>query len=173
MDLYDLANEGILNSRDSSFLDKIRNLTNYRGVDIVLDPFLDERCEVSWECLAPLGRFLDISQGDFSGPKFPQTGFLNKNVSYSKIDLASMMLIQSDLVRETSSKASVLMSERLLQAPGPIRVFPASRVDDALRCISMSAERRSNGEDGINAFVWYGLADRRGCGPLVRDRDQG
>ena len=135
MDLFDLENESVLNSRDSSFPEKIGNLTDYRGVDIVLDPFLDERCEASWECLSPVSRFLDISQGDYSGPKFPQTGLLKKNVSHNKIDPSSLILVQPELISESFDKASALISEGLLQAPGPIHVFPASRVDDAFQSL--------------------------------------
>ena len=134
-DLYDLGDQNILNSRDSSFADKIRNVTHHGGVDIVLDPFLDERCEASWECLRPLGRFLDISQVDQSGPKFPQTGLFNKNISYSKIDMASIMTVQPGQVQGAFGIISNLISEGVLRPPSPINVFPASTVDDAFRSL--------------------------------------
>ena len=134
-DLYDLGDQNIFNSRDSSFADKIMNVTNHRGVDIVLDPFLDERCEASWECLRPLGRFLDISQVDQSGPKFPQTGLSNKNISYSKIDIASMLTVEPGPIQEAFGRISDLISEGVLRPPSPINVFPASNVDDAFRSL--------------------------------------
>ena len=134
-DLYNLEDQNIFNSRDSSFADKVGNVTDHRGVDIVLDPFLDERYEASWECLRPLGRFLDISQVDQSGPKFPQTGLCNKNILYSKIDMASMMIVQPGPVQEAFGRVSGLISEGVLRPPSPINVFPASTVDDAFRSL--------------------------------------
>ncbi len=52
MSLYDIPQDHILYSRNTSFTDGIMRLTNGRGVDVVLNSLSGESLLASWECIA-------------------------------------------------------------------------------------------------------------------------
>jgi NADPH:quinone reductase-like Zn-dependent oxidoreductase len=61
MEVYGLAEDHILYSRNTSFAQGIMRLTNGRGVDVVLNSLSGESLLASWGCVAPVsskaGRF--------------------------------------------------------------------------------------------------------------------
>ncbi len=56
--------ENILNSRTLEFADRIMELTDGKGVDIVLNSLSGEAIFKSIKCLAPYGRFVEIGKTD-------------------------------------------------------------------------------------------------------------
>ncbi|CAP61647.1 uncharacterized protein PODANS_0_490 [Podospora anserina S mat+] len=61
---YGIPRERVLYSRDLSFAGEVRRLTAGRGVDVVLNSLAGDALVVSWECVAPFGRFVEIGKRD-------------------------------------------------------------------------------------------------------------
>jgi fatty acid synthase len=59
-----LKTENIGNSRDTSFETMIKNNTNGKGVDYVLNSLADEKLQASLRCLARGGKFIEIGKYD-------------------------------------------------------------------------------------------------------------
>lgn len=61
---YNISEDHIFSSRDTSFAKGIIRMTKGRGVDVVLNSLAGEALRMSWHCLADWGRFLEIGNTD-------------------------------------------------------------------------------------------------------------
>lgn len=66
MEQYGIAEDHIFSSRDTTFVNELMDKTNQRGVDVVLNSSAGDILHQSWQCLAPLGRFIEIGKRDVS-----------------------------------------------------------------------------------------------------------
>uniref|UniRef100_A0A6P7F9W8 oleoyl-[acyl-carrier-protein] hydrolase n=1 Tax=Diabrotica virgifera virgifera TaxID=50390 RepID=A0A6P7F9W8_DIAVI len=75
------------NSRDLSFEIMIKNNTNGRGVDLVLNSLADTMFQASMRCVAPGGRFIEIGKVDLmNSSPIPSSMFL-KNICFHGVHL--------------------------------------------------------------------------------------
>ncbi len=138
-EVYGIPPERILNSRDLSFADEIKLLTNNKGVDMVLNSLAGDALVASWECIAPFGRFLEIGKKDiFSHNKLPMFPF-GKNVSYSGVDLTAIFRHRPELVQVAFREIIDLFSKKVLRVPEPKKQFPISEVEQAFRYLQTGA----------------------------------
>ncbi|KAK6353814.1 hypothetical protein TWF730_008238 [Orbilia blumenaviensis] len=123
---YGIPPSHIFNSRDNNFVTEIQRLTNGRGVDVVLNSTAGEQLMGSWECIAPFGRFVEITRQNI-----PAGAQLMKNCSFATVDMA-------DMARERPVQATNIINEALslfgkgIFKPLKIHRFPVSGVADAL-----------------------------------------
>ncbi|CAG2109550.1 unnamed protein product [Medioppia subpectinata] len=64
MNEYNIPEKKIFSSRDVTFKYKIKELTDGRGVDIVLNSLAGDLLEASYACVANRGRFLELGKYD-------------------------------------------------------------------------------------------------------------
>ncbi|KFA56597.1 hypothetical protein S40293_01190 [Stachybotrys chartarum IBT 40293] len=118
----------IFHSRNTSFKKAIMRMTAGRGVDVVYSSLSGESLRASWECVAPFGRFIDISKADIlSNASLPMFQF-GKNISFFAVDLHHYMIDNplpfSHLLKTTIN----LFAAGLIQYPQTITCFPLSQV---------------------------------------------
>lgn len=121
IDLYDIPEDHFFSSRSLAFKDGIKRMTNGRGVDVVISSLSGEALRCSWECLATLGRFIEVGKKDilsssisaFGG--FPMQTFA-RNTSFSCVDLTIVL------------KTSPALAEELLRA-----IMDLAEAGDSLR----------------------------------------
>ncbi|OTA97786.1 hypothetical protein M434DRAFT_26522 [Hypoxylon sp. CO27-5] len=131
--LYGIPMENILNSRDLSFAAGIKRLTQNRGVDVVLNSLAGDALIASWECVASFGRFIEIGKKDiFSHNKLSMFQFA-RNISFSAVDTAAMILEKPELVRDALVAICDLFNRNALHLPSPLKSFPISQVESAFR----------------------------------------
>lgn len=137
--LYDIPMENIFNSRDLSFADGIRRLTRNTGVDVVLNSLAGDALIASWECVASFGRFVEIGKKDIlSHNKLPMFQFA-RNVSFSTVDIAAMVREKPRLIQDSLVAISDLFNKGALRLPSPIKSFPISQVEAAVRYLQTGA----------------------------------
>lgn len=85
MEIYNLDEDHIFYSRDTSFVDGIKRMTGGRGVDVVLNSLSGDGLTASWGCVAPFGRFLETGRRDIdAGGQLPMAPFIkNAGRSYN------------------------------------------------------------------------------------------
>jgi NADPH:quinone reductase-like Zn-dependent oxidoreductase len=133
MKLYDIPEDHILYSRNTSFAEEIMRMTNGRGVDIVLNSLSGNSLIASWECIAPYGHFIEIGKADiYAHSDLPMYKF-DKNVSFSTVDLAAMMTERPELIQESFRPVMDLISSGALQPITPLHLYKMSELEDALR----------------------------------------
>lgn len=157
-ELYGIPPERILNSRDLSFADDIKRLTNGKGVDVVLNSLAGDALVASWECVAPWGRFLEIGKKDIlSHNTLPMFQF-KRNVSFSAIDVSAMIQERPDLLREALIQIIALIDEGVLRMPAPLKVFAISEAEQAFRYLQSGMHAGKvvveiKPDDAVTAFV--------------------
>jgi NADPH:quinone reductase-like Zn-dependent oxidoreductase len=123
MDTYGLKEDHIFYSRDTSFADGVRRMTNNKGVDVILNSLSGEGLIASWECIAPYGRFLEIGRRDFdSHSSLPMHTFVN-NVSFYGIDLAAMVQQRPAFVHKMVQKIMLLLAAGSIRPVSPLNVY--------------------------------------------------
>ncbi len=125
----------VVDSRRGDFTDAVLNLTNNRGVDVVLNALAAEAIPMGLACLAEYGRFLEIGKRDiYQNSRIPLWP-MRKNGSFHVIAMDAVFAGDESLTRELLSDLAKLVEKGALDSL-PYRAFPASRVDAAFRLMA-------------------------------------
>jgi acyl transferase domain-containing protein/acyl carrier protein len=130
--LKHLGVDHVLDSRDLTFADAVRELTGGRGVDVVLNSLGGEAMERSLGLLKPFGRFVELGKRDFMMDTRVGLRALRQNVSYYAVDVDRLPVERPELAAKLLKEVSDLMASGALH-PLPYRTFPFSEVSDAFR----------------------------------------
>lgn len=130
--LKQLGVEHILDSRSLSFADDVLQLTDGKGVDVVLNSLAGEAVNRNLSILKPFGRFLELGKRDFyENSKIGLKPFRN-NISYFGIDADQLMSERPALTQKLFTEVMALFHNGELFAL-PYQAFEANDVVDAFR----------------------------------------
>ncbi|KAI0594688.1 polyketide synthase PksD [Biscogniauxia sp. FL1348] len=133
VDAYGIPEDHILYSRNTSFAKGVMRLTDGYGVDVVLNSLVGESLRVSWECMAPYGRFVEIGKADIkSNAALPMACFA-KNVSFAGVDLHHISIYRKDIGKKALRKTMELAGNGSIRPPTPLHVYDISEAEEALR----------------------------------------
>jgi NADPH:quinone reductase-like Zn-dependent oxidoreductase len=133
-DLYGLSDSQIFYSRDNTFATDIRNATDGRGVDVVLNSLGGKLLQETWDCIAPFGRFVDIGKADIIANNMLPMGPFDRNVTFSAVDLVVVHEKAKPLMKKIMHDVLRLFEEYpLLHEPKPLHVFAPSKIEEAMR----------------------------------------
>jgi NADPH:quinone reductase-like Zn-dependent oxidoreductase len=133
MNLYNIPEEQIFYSRDTSFARGIQRLTRNHGVDVVLNSLSGEGLVASWESIAPFGRFLEIGKKDiYNHGKLPMFPFA-KNVTFSAVDVAEMSVERTLLMAKALKAVISLVVAGKLHTAQPLQIYGISDIEKAFR----------------------------------------
>jgi NADPH:quinone reductase-like Zn-dependent oxidoreductase len=90
MDTFQIPRDHIFNSRSTSFLPGITRQTNGRGVDIVLNSLSGELLHASWQCVAKLGKMIELGKRDFMGHAMLSMDAFASNRAFFGVDLIQL-----------------------------------------------------------------------------------
>ena len=133
--LKDLGVKHIFDSRTTGFESAINQLTDGKGVDIVLNSLAGEFTDASLRLLKPGGRFLEIGITDLRTPA--QVEQISPGIKYFPIDLM-------DLYRDERALLQTLLQgllERFAKGelkPLSYQLYPASTVETAFRTMQQA-----------------------------------
>jgi acyl transferase domain-containing protein/acyl carrier protein len=133
--LKTLGVKHVIDSRRGDFAESVMELTNGRGVDVVLNALAAEAIPMGLSCLAESGRFLEIGKRDiYMNSRIPLWG-LRRNSSFHVIAMDAIFAGDEVQTRELLAEIAVLVDQGSL-TPLPFRSFPASRIDAAFRLMA-------------------------------------
>ena len=106
MDHYNLPEEHIFSSRDASFASALKSIKP-DGIDVVLNTLSGPLLKATWDCMASLGRFVDITALDMQANRYLDTKPFTRGAMYVGFDLghflgSNVMLIHEALVESIS-----------------------------------------------------------------------
>lgn len=135
-----LDDKHIGNSRDTSFEIMIKENTNGRGVDLVLNSLADELFQASMRCLAHGGRFLEIGKVDLiNSSPIPSRMFLN-NISFHGVHLDKFFFPQNEYKKEIQRLLKEGIANGVVK-PLPSIVFEENQVESAIRYLASGKHR--------------------------------
>ncbi|MBY0585867.1 SDR family NAD(P)-dependent oxidoreductase [bacterium] len=140
--LRSLGVKHIFNSRSLDFADQIREVTQGKGVDVVLNSLPGEAITKSIESLGAYGRFLEIGKTDIYQNKAIGLYPFQNNLSYFAIDLDKMMREKPTQVRKMFLEV-VDLFDRGMYRPLPMTTFAAEQTSSAFRYM---AQRKNIGK---------------------------
>ncbi len=133
--LETLGVKHVIDSRRGDFAEAVMELTNRRGVDVVLNALAAEAIPMGLSCLAEFGRFIEIGKRDiYQNSRIPLWP-LRRNASFHVVAMDAVFSGDESLTRDMLAEISGLVEKRALTAL-PFRSFAACRVDAAFRLMA-------------------------------------
>lgn len=133
-----LGAELVLDSRTLDFAEEVREATDGRGIDVVLNCLSGEAMRRSLECLAPFGRFLELGKRDLLGDTQIGLRALRSNLSYHAIDVDQLLHGRPKIVRRLLGQIERDLTAGRLK-PLPTQVYPAQEVSTAMSAMRDAA----------------------------------
>ncbi len=125
----------VIDSRRGDFAEAVMELTDRRGVDVVLNALAGEAIPMGMSCLAEFGRFIEIGKRDiYQNSRIPLWP-LRCNASFHVVAMDAVFAGDESLTRGMLAELSDLVEAGALR-PLPFRSFPASRIDAAFRLMA-------------------------------------
>ncbi|MBN3925716.1 type I polyketide synthase [Nostoc sp. NMS4] len=135
--LRNLGVKHVMDSRSLAFADQIMQITNGKGVDIVLNSLAGEAIPKSLSVLGAYGRFIEIGKRDIdSNSKLGLRPF-QKNLSFFALDFDRFASERPDYCRSLLRELMQHFHDGSFH-PLPHRVFPISRVVSAFRYMAQA-----------------------------------
>lgn len=125
----------VIDSRRGDFAEAVMELTNRRGVDVVLNALAAEAIPMGMSCLAEFGRFVEIGKRDiYQNSRIPLFA-LRRNASFHVVAMDAVFRGDEALTRGLLTDLTALVEQGRLTAL-PFRSFAACRVDAAFRLMA-------------------------------------
>jgi NADPH:quinone reductase-like Zn-dependent oxidoreductase len=134
-----LKRKGINNPMDSrsvAFGEEIMQLTQGRGIDVVLNTLSGEAMMKGIEILSPFGRFIQIDKKDIAQNTPLPMGLFSKGMMFAALDI-SLYLVQPRKLKEQLLEIVALFNEGVFK-PIPCATYPVGQLKDALNALSRS-----------------------------------
>ncbi|KAB8264716.1 hypothetical protein BDV32DRAFT_145394 [Aspergillus pseudonomiae] len=123
----------VFSSRDLSFAKGIKRVTGGRGVDVVVNSLAGEALRLSWDCLAPYGRFIEVGKKDILGNSgLDMKPFVNNTV-FAGVNLEAMMIDEPLRCRKLVSKVLKLFEQGAIGFIRPMTVRDFTEVENVFR----------------------------------------
>ncbi|RWA08359.1 hypothetical protein EKO27_g6749 [Xylaria grammica] len=134
MHRFDIPEDHIFYSRNTSFARGVKRVTGGYGVDVVLNSLSGDSLRASWECIAPYGRFVEIGKVDIGANSLLPMGHFARNASFAAVDMVHIQKTNKQLARQLMEKALYFAaSAAFVGSPSPLHVYPVSQVEKAFR----------------------------------------
>jgi len=124
-----------MSSRSIEFADQLMHLTGGEGVDIVFNTLSGEATRRSLRILRRFGRLIQVGKQDIAEGMQLDLAPFALGLTFCAVDLGIIGLDSKRRIRELSSEVIALF-ERGVFTPLPYRVFPISRIREALHTFS-------------------------------------
>lgn len=161
--LRDSGVEHVMDSRSLDFAEQIKEITDHRGVDVVLNSLPGEAMTRSLSLLAAYGRFLEIGKTEIYQNRMIGLLPFQDNLSYFAIDLDRMLRQRPDEIRGLYDELMPHFESGSYR-PLPQTTFPAEETVSAFRYM---AQRKNIGK----VVVSFQPQDqpRRPAGPITSE----
>lgn len=135
--LKSLGVKYVMDSRSLAFADQVMDLTDGKGVDIVLNSLAGEAIPKSLSVLGAYGRFLEIGKRDIDKNSNLGIGLFQKNLSFFAVDLDRLLQERPDLGSSLFRELMQYFNSGIFH-PLPHRVFPISQAVSAFRYMAQA-----------------------------------
>ncbi|GJC88624.1 highly reducing polyketide synthase gloL [Colletotrichum liriopes] len=133
VDRFGIPRRHIFNSRDATFLPAVLEVTEGRGVDVVLNSLAGELLHASWKCVAMFGTFVEIGRRDFVGQGLLAMDTFEANRSFVGFDLLRFTTERPLTVKSLMRRALAFYTEGHIRPISPLTTLPATDISEAIR----------------------------------------
>ena len=133
MDMYGIPEDHIFSSRDNGFERGVMRMTKGKGVDVIMNSVAGDALRVTWNCIAPFGRFIELGKRDFFNNTRLEMARFARNVTFAAVDFIGLVKERFDETLEMWADVMALVRNRTIRPPQPITIYAMSEVEDGLR----------------------------------------
>lgn len=133
MKTYDVPDDHIFSSRDSTFAGGIMRMTKGNGVDVIMNSVAGDALRITWECIAPFGRFIELGKRDFANNTRLEMSRFAKNVSFSAVDFIHLCKDRPVETAKLWAATMDLIRSGSVKPPQPITIYGMAEAEKALR----------------------------------------
>jgi NADPH:quinone reductase-like Zn-dependent oxidoreductase len=130
---YSITADHIFSSRNASFAKGVRQKTNGRGVDVVLNCLAGGLLQEGFDCLADFGRFIEIGKRDIELNHCLNMGMFARSATFVAVDLIAIGKNKSYMVADALPNIMSLLQKKAIRPVRPISVYTMSDVETAFR----------------------------------------
>ena len=133
MERFTIPEDHIFFSRDGSYAEGVKRMTAGKGVDVVMNSLAGEGLRLTWDCVAPLGRFIELGQRDITVNSRLEMAPFIKNASFIAFNL--VYLLEQHPAAANRAFADVISMFRVgaLKGPSPLHVWSIEDIEKAFR----------------------------------------
>lgn len=135
MSEYNLPEDHIFYSRNTSFGNGIRQITDYQGVDVVLNSLTGDSLRESWSCLNRFGRFIDIGRRDLTHKTRIEMSHADNNASFISVDIFGLLAERPKQMKRLIADVAKLVRYGKVRPVSPITTFPISDAETAFKTL--------------------------------------
>ena len=133
IDTYHIPENHIFSSRDTTFERGIMRRTNNEGVDVILNSVAGDALRTTWNCLAPLGRFVEIGKKDMVQNSRLEMRKFQTMATFASVDLGVVIVKKPEVFQKTCADVMELLRTGAVKPVSPITIYPMSQIEAALR----------------------------------------
>lgn len=135
MQTYNLKEDQIFFSRDTSFADGIRRSTGGEGVDVALNSLSGDALQATFECIAPFGRFIELGKRDITSNSRLEMSHFNENVSFASVDLGIVREKRPKLLKRLFRNSFQIFGDARAYSRWPVTTLPISELEAGFRAL--------------------------------------
>ena len=130
---FQIPENQIFYSRDTSFSENVMRATHDQGVDVVLNSLAGDLLHASWNILAPFGRFIEIGKRDLQLNSRLEMEVLLRNTAFMAMDLGALREKRPKVFAKVLNEVLELYQSKRLKPVTPLNVFSFSEIQKAFR----------------------------------------
>jgi NADPH:quinone reductase-like Zn-dependent oxidoreductase/SAM-dependent methyltransferase/acyl carrier protein len=130
---FGISPDHVYSSRDSYFVDGIKDCTGGEGVDVVVNSLAGHLLQATFDCMAEFGRFVEIGQKDLEQNNRLSMRAFMRNVSFQCVDLLAWERARGEKVQEALKHVMRLLQEKKLRPVDPVSAYPISDIEKVFR----------------------------------------
>jgi len=124
----------LINYRTEDFTQRILEMTNGQGVDVVFNTLSDEAIQKGLNLLAPGGRYIEIAMAGLKNSRQLDLSHLVDNQTFQSIDMSRLYTKQPKLLTQHLAVMAQVLAERKI-VPTLSHSFSFDRIRDAYYCL--------------------------------------
>lgn len=133
IELFGLPEDHIFYSRDGSFAKGVMRMTNNKGVDVIFNSLAGEALRLTWNCIAPYGRFIELGARDLTVNTRLEMGNFIKNPMFAAFNLVYLIRAKREVGDKVWADVMDMFRSKKIKGPSPLHVHRISKVEEALR----------------------------------------
>jgi len=134
----------VLDNHTLDFSEKIREITNGNGIDVVMNSTSGETFYQTLSLLAPFGRFLELGKNNIEDNRLLPMQIFQKNITFIPVDIQRLLLMDNrkKIVRHLLQDISQYFEKGIFHSI-PNKLFPAGEAVDAFL---LSTQKQHTGQ---------------------------
>jgi NADPH:quinone reductase-like Zn-dependent oxidoreductase len=130
---FNIPEDHIFFSRNGSFAKGVKRMTRGKGVDVIMNSLAGENLRLTWDCIAPWGRFVELGQRDIMINTRLEMQPFKRNATFSAFLLDDLVEQKPDVASKVFDDVIKLFSVEAIRGPAQIHTYPITEVEMALR----------------------------------------